>query len=63
MSSSPEIEYIISQLMKAKVSEKNINSAFKINKSLVEMLLKKNVNEDKKQTIKELFLNISKKNN
>ena len=59
---TPEIEEVIRQLTKAKVSDENINSALKINNKLVEMLLKKNVSENKTKTIEELFINSLKKN-
>ena len=62
MSITLEIEEVIRQLTKAKVSDENINSALKINNKLVEMLLKKNVSENKTKTIEELFINSLKKN-
>jgi len=62
MSITPEIEEVIKQLTKAKVSDKNIKSALKINNKLVEMLLKKNASENKTKTIEELFINSLKIN-
>ena len=62
MSITSEIEEVIKQLTKAKVSDKNIKSALKINNKLVEMLLKKNASKNKTKTIEELFINSLKIN-